>query len=220
MLIESDGPIQSIEISQNWYGEPIHLVGDSFNEFYWVFWHVADPLVRWALYCEGRKTSAELGKKYHERLFKAGLSLSGSACEEVTKWYRPLPLAGDSTDISLHTGNLNGRLALFLRRSWVLLDDGPRQAQALHTIVDAVGDGTLICELTYNTNADRFDQYLPEAQMITNSVIWRPTESDGDWKAGGFGMYVKGKRVDGRRQGDRPITKEEWFSENYPPYKR
>lgn len=225
MLVESDGPIESIEISSDWFGEPMHLIGDAMTQLrntYWIFNHRSEFNVRFLFYCEGHKLNSDAGLKQQQRLFKTGLKLQGEACKQVTQWLPVLPLAGDRCDLALEAGELNGRPALFLERSWRMHGELKGQTfLCLHTVVDAIGDGTLVCELTYQAPEEKYVSFLALAKAITNSIVWRPTNSDGDWKeAFKYGMYVNGKNVDGRHQGDRGITLEEWTSENFPALSR
>lgn len=211
VLIETkEGPVKELTIPAKWYGEPWYNQGFGIYT-HWAFRHTEDERAFWFLFCAGKRYSDEVGQMIANRIFKPGLKLQGEECSSIMKWMPEIPCELKYENDSLEVGELNGRRAVFIRRKWC--ND---RTVAFQTEADAAGDGTIFIEMTYKAPAEIFDKYLEDAQEITNSIVWRPTEELRNWVGGYFPMYVNGQEIGPCGTGDKHITSEEWFAGRFP----
>ena len=207
MLIKTDGPIKEISVPSQWYGDPLYLGALFYTA--WAFYHTADPRIMWYLFCNGKRYSKDTGLYYQEQVFPRGLSLPGAEWPEHFKLMQRIPFEYEVQDDLLESGSVNGRLAMCFHRHWLSYDF---PIKALHIQVDAIGDGTTFCELTYRAPSELFEQYKADFDQILESIVWRDENELVDWDGGHFQMIVGEKVVSNRGVVDTPTTLAEWLT--------
>lgn len=207
MLIETNGPIKQIKLSEKWFGDPLET--GILRHTVWCFYHVLDQRAMLFIFSPGNRYGKETGKIQKENVFKPGLCLEGSEWPDIFRMMPAVPFAGKTRDDLLESGVLNGRSAIFTHRQW---DD---QSKAIHIQTDALDDGTFLCEFSYKAPPEIFDSYLEDAQEVFRSVVWRDPVELEDWPGGRMGMYIDGVRVYEKSPDAKPITSEQWKAREF-----
>jgi hypothetical protein len=169
-----------------------------------------DPSVKLLMHCNGKKLNERAAKNFEEILFSPALNIEGDGCERVVRYIPPNIGSGGMDNCRLRAGQLKDRRVLIWNREW-----NEENQSAVHYIVDAVGDASVLIDLAFIAPKPLFLKYLPEAEQIIQSINWIPLSQDGEWKnAGPWGLYVNGESLKSRTYSAPQTSYNDWLVRN------